>query len=154
MKRPPPKNNYETLIQNHADSRTSNKKVVSKSTARSKSKSAQKGLNTTVSGAENNYTPLRNSPYKSKSNFKSKPVRSKKPSNHSSEFAEIKTPTHMHENVMASLKREKDSLSLALNSEKNTRRILENENEELRRQIKEYERELRNAGHVKGLLAE
>ena len=39
----------------------------------------------------------------------------------------------MHENVLASLRREKDSLSLALHSEKNTRRILENENEELRR---------------------
>jgi hypothetical protein len=64
VRRPPAKNNYETLnSHNHYESRLGKqKKVLSKSSARSKSKSAQKVLNTTVSGCDNSYTPLRNSP--------------------------------------------------------------------------------------------
>jgi len=39
----------------------------------------------------------------------------------------------LHENVVNSLIREKDSLALSLHAEKNARRLLEVENEELRR---------------------
>lgn len=44
---------------------------------------------------------------------------------------------------MTSLRREKDSLQLALNTEINNRRVVESENEQLRRQVMDYEREMR-----------
>lgn len=49
----------------------------------------------------------------------------------------------VHEQVVASLRREKDSLQAALSSEIGSRRALEQENEALRRKVLEYENTLR-----------
>ena len=79
-----------------------------------------------------NYTPLRSSPPKKQSFSKSQRKAKKKDSIES-----------RLDQATAVLRREKDSLQLALSSEAASRRVVEGENEQLRRQLLEQERELR-----------
>ena len=66
--------------------------------------------------------------------------------------ADFKAPTVMHEKVLTTIRREKDTLELALHNEKNARRILEDENEEMRKRLREYESDVKSAYQIKQML--
>lgn len=80
----------------------------------------------------------------SNSKSKSSIGKRKSGSKTNTDSAEYRAPSMLHEQVVVTLRREKDSLQLALSSELHHRRALEQENETLKRQLLEQERELRD----------
>jgi hypothetical protein len=126
------KNEYDTVNSNNE--RSSVRKSISKSNNKSANRGASRSANKNVSlnistinhhaRGQNissefniNYTPLRSSPPKKTfSNSKShkKGTHSKKRSSASKYADDFKPPSIIHEQVVTSLRREKDSLQLAL----------------------------------------
>ena len=123
------------------------KRSVGKSGSKAGSKSAQKGHGgphiTINNGGHHHpsndnqtYTPLRHSPVK-KSRSGSRAKKGRSSQKNLLDALEYKPPTQIHEQVVASLRREKESLQIAFHSEKNQRKIIEQENDQLRKQLLE-----------------